>query len=413
MTTRVAITGIGMVTPVGNDTASTWAALREGCSGIKPITGFDTSRHDVKIAGEVKDFDPLNYMDRKEVRRTERFIHFAIAAARQAVADAGLDIAPITDEVGVVIGSGSGGLGVLEEQFHVLFERGADRVSPLFITQMVCDMAAGHVSMALGARGPNFATVSACATGANAIGEAYEIIKRGDARAMLAGGTEAGITPMTLAAFGQMHALSTRNDEPTRASRPFDNRRNGFVMGEGAGIVILEDLDHARARGAPIYAEVLGYASTADAHHITEPAPGGAGLARALRRALKKADVAPERVGYINAHGTSTRFNDRDETAAIRTVFGEHAYRLAVSSTKSMTGHLMGAAGGVEIAFTALALRDGVLPPTINYEEPDPDCDLDYVPNRARTAQIEVALSNSMGFGGHNAVVVLARPGAA
>jgi 3-oxoacyl-[acyl-carrier-protein] synthase II len=291
----------------------------------------------------------------------------------------------------------------------VLFERGPDRVSPFFITMMVADMAAGNVSMMLGARGPNFATVSACATGANAIGESFEIIRRGDARAMIAGGCEAGSTPMTLAAFTSMHALSRRNDEPQRASRPFDAERDGFVIGEGAGIVVLEDLELARERGAHVYAEILGYASTSDAHHITEPAPGGAGLARALRRALMKANVKPEQVDYINAHGTSTMYNDRDETAAIKSVFGPHAYKLAVSSTKSMTGHLMGAAGGVEIAVTALALHDGILPPTINYEHPDPACDLDYVPNTARRADIKIALSNSMGFGGHNAVVVLGK----
>ena len=409
MTARVAITGIGMVTPLGNDTATSWAALRAGRSGIGPITRFDTSQHDVKIAGATKDFDPLVYMDRKDARRTERFIHYAMAASRQAVDDSGLDVASIPDDVGVIMGSGSGGLQILEDQFHVLFERGPDRISPLFITQMVPDMASGYLSMTFGARGPNFCTVSACATGAHAIGESYEMIKRGDARAMIAGGTEAGITSMTLAAFDSMHALSTRNDEPERASRPFDNLRDGFVMGEGAGVLVLEDLDLARQRGAHIYAEVLGYAATSDAHHITEPAPGGAGLARALRRALKKAELEPEAVGYINAHGTSTRFNDRDETQAIKSVFGDHAYKLAVSSTKSMTGHLMGAAGGVEIAVTALALRDGVLPPTINYEVPDPECDLDYVPNAARETPIRVALSNSMGFGGHNAVVVLGK----
>jgi 3-oxoacyl-[acyl-carrier-protein] synthase II len=313
------------------------------------------------------------------------------------------------DDVGVVIGSGSGGLTTLDNQFRVLFERGPDRVSPFFITMMVADMAAGNVSMMLGARGPNFATVSACATGANAIGESFEIIRRGDARAMIAGGCEAGSTPMTLAAFTSMHALSRRNDEPQRASRPFDAERDGFVIGEGAGIVVLEDLELARERGAHVYAEILGYASTSDAHHITEPAPGGAGLARALRRALMKANVKPEQVDYINAHGTSTMYNDRDETAAIKSVFGPHAYKLAVSSTKSMTGHLMGAAGGVEIAVTALALHDGILPPTINYEHPDPACDLDYVPNTARRADIKIALSNSMGFGGHNAVVVLGK----
>jgi 3-oxoacyl-[acyl-carrier-protein] synthase II len=401
---------MGMVTPLGNDVASSWEALLQGRSGVGTVASFDPSQHDVRIAAEARDFDPLAYLDRKDMRRTERFIHFAAAAAQQAVADSGLEIAPIADEVGVVIGSGSGGLHALEDQFHVLFERGADRISPFFITQMVADMACGFVSMSMGARGPNFATVSACATGANAIGEAYETIKRGDAVAMIAGGTEAGITPMTLAAFASMHALSRRNDDPERASRPFDAERDGFVMGEGAGVVVLEELEHARARGATIYAEVLGYASTSDAHHITDPAPGGAGLARALRRALKKAELAPERVDYINAHGTSTKPNDRQETAAIKSVFGEHASKLAISSTKSMTGHLMGAAGGIEIVITALALRDGMLPPTINYEHPDPECDLDYVPNMARKRAIRVALSNSMGFGGHNAVVILGKP---
>jgi 3-oxoacyl-[acyl-carrier-protein] synthase II len=410
MTIRVAITGVGMLTPVGNDTESSWRALCAGTSGAAPITKFDPSQHDVRIAGELKGFDPLQYMDRKEVRRTEPFIHYALSASKQALNDSGLDIPAIADEVGVIVGSGSGGLAVLESQFHVLFEKGADRLNPFFITQMVPDMATGYISMALGARGPNFATVSACATGANAIGEAYEIIRRGDAKAMIAGGAEAGITAMTVAAFDNMHALTTRNDDPTRASRPFDDERDGFLIGEGAGIVILEDLEHARARGARIYAEVLGYAATSDAHHITEPAPGGAGLARALRRALKKADLRPEQVEYINAHGTSTRYNDRDETAAIKSTFGDHAYKLAVSSTKSMTGHLMGAAGGVEIGITALALRDGLLPPTINYEHPDPECDLDYIPNTARRQDITVALSNSMGFGGHNAVVILGKP---
>ena len=410
MAARVVISGMGMVTPLGNDVASSWDALLQGRSGVSTVASFDPSQHDVRIAAEARDFDPLAYLDRKDVRRTERFIHFAAAAAQQAVADSGLEIAPIADEVGVVIGSGSGGLHALEDQFHVLFERGADRISPFFITQMVADMACCFVSMSMGARGPNFATVSACATGANAIGEAYETIKRGDAVAMIAGGTEAGITPMTLAAFASMHALSRRNDDPEHASRPFDAERDGFVMGEGAGVIVLEELEHARARGATIYAEVLGYAATSDAHHITDPAPGGAGLARALRRALKKADLAPERVDYINAHGTSTKPNDRQETAAIKSVFGEHASKLAISSTKSMTGHLMGAAGGIEIVITALALRDGMLPPTINYEHPDPDCDLDYVPNTARERDIRVALSNSMGFGGHNAVVILGKP---
>jgi 3-oxoacyl-[acyl-carrier-protein] synthase II len=407
MTQRVVITGVGLVTPVGNDTATTWKALREGQTGAGPISSFDASRHEVRIAAEVKGFDPLVFMDRKDVYRTERFIQLGWAATKQAVDDSGIDIAAMPDEVGVVLGSGAGGLHVLEEGFHTIYDKGAERLGPFVITQMVADMACGYVSLKLGARGPNFATVSACATGANAIGEASEIIRRGDAKAMIAGGTEAGITAMTVAAFGNMHALSRRNDDPAHASRPFDDERDGFLLGEGAGVVVLEELEHALARGAQIYAEVIGYAATSDAHHVTEPAPGGAGLARALRRALKKAEIAPEQVEYINAHGTSTRFNDRDETAAIKAVFGEHAKKLAVSSTKSMTGHLVGAAGGVEAGITALALRDGILPPTINYEHPDPECDLDYVPNVARKADVQVAVSNSMGFGGHNAVLVM------
>ncbi|MEO7001943.1 MAG: beta-ketoacyl-ACP synthase II [Ktedonobacterales bacterium] len=406
-TPRVVITGMGLVTPLGNDVATTWEGIRAGRSGVGPITRFDASQHEVRIAGEVKDFDATTVMDRKEARRADRFTHFAVAATRQAVNASGLDIASMPDDVGTLIGSGSGALSVLQDQFKVLFDRGPDRISPFFIPSMPADMAAGTVSMLLGARGPNFATVSACATGANAIGEAWEIIRRGDAIAMIAGGSEASVVSITVAAFATMHALSRRNDDPQGASRPFDKNRDGFVLGEGAGIVVLEELEHARARKAPIYAEIVGYAATADAHHITDPAPGGAGLARAIRRALKKADLAPEVVEYINAHGTSTQPNDRNETAAIKSVFGEHAYKLAVSSTKSMTGHMVGAAGGAEAIFTALALRDGVLPPTINYTTPDPDCDLDYVPNEMRQADIHVAVSNSMGFGGHNAVLVL------
>jgi 3-oxoacyl-[acyl-carrier-protein] synthase II len=407
MTRRAVITGIGMVTALGNDATSTWAALCAGKSGVGLITRFDASKHEVRIAAEVKDFDPLTVMDRKLARRTDRFSHFAIAAAQEALADAGLDVTPIADDVGVIVGSGSGGLYTLEEGFHSVFERPPDRFSPFFITMMPIDMAGANISMLVGARGHNYSTVSACATGAHAIGEAAEIIKRGDAEAMIAGGTEAGVTPMTLAAFASMHALSTRNDDPEHASRPFDLNRDGFVMGEGAGIVILEELEAARARGAHIYAEVIGYAGTADAHHITEPAPQGAGLARAIRRALKKADLKPEDIDYVNAHGTSTKFNDRDESAALCTVFGDYAPHLPISSTKSMTGHMMGAAGGVELAITALAIRDGIVPPTINYTTPDPECPLDYVPNEARHKVIRVAMSESMGFGGHNAVVIL------
>jgi 3-oxoacyl-[acyl-carrier-protein] synthase II len=403
------ITGIGMVTALGNDTASTWAALKEGRSGIATITEFDPAGYEVRIAGEVKGFDPSCYMEPKEIRRNDRFVQYAVAATQQAMADARFTVAGNGDDVGVVIGSGAGGLTAMTEQFRVLFDRGPDRVSPFFITQLVVNMAAGYVAIRIGARGPNFATVSACATSANAIGEAWEIIRRGDAHAMIAGGAEFAPNPVSVAAFASMHALSRRNDDPERASRPFDAERDGFVVSCGAGVLILERLDDALARGAPIYAEIVGYATTSDAHHITEPAPGGAGLARAIRRALKKAQVAPDEVDYVNAHGTSTKYNDRDETTALHTVYGEHAHRLAVSSTKSMIGHTMGAAGAIETGVTALTLKHGIITPTINYEYPDPECDLDYVPNTARKADVRVAVSESMGFGGHNAVLVLKR----
>ncbi len=409
MTVRVGITGMGLVTPLGNDVETTWKALLAGVSGAGPITKFDTSDHGVRIAAEVKDFDPLKYLDRKTARRSEVFTHYAYAAATEALKQSGLDIASMPDDVGVLVGSGSGALQMMQDQFRILLGEHPDRVSPFFITMMPTNMASGTLSMLLGARGPNFATVSACATGANAIGEAWETIRRGDATAMIAGGTEACIVSIAVASFTRMTALSTRNDDPQHASRPFDKERDGFVIGEGAGVVVLEELEHAKARGATIYAEVVGYAATSDAYHIVEPAPGGSGLVSAQRKALKKAGLAPEQIGYINAHGTSTPFNDRAETAAIKTVFGEHAYKLAVSSTKSMTGHMVGAAGGAEAIFTALALHNGILPPTINYEYPDPECDLDYVPNTARKADIEYALSNSMGFGGHNAVLALKR----
>ncbi|MFI5272215.1 MAG: beta-ketoacyl-ACP synthase II [Ktedonobacterales bacterium] len=410
MSKRVVLTGIGLVTPVGNDTPTSWKAFCEGRSGIGPITKFDASNQDVRIAGEVKGFDATPYMDRKDIRHNDQFVQYALVASKQALADAELDVSgELAEETGVIIGSGIGGLESCHEQFKILFERGPDRVSPFFITQFITDIAAGYVSIQTGAKGPNFATVSACATGANAIGESAEMIKRGDALVMIAGGSECGITPMGIASFAQMHALSRRNDDPPAASRPFDRDRNGFVVAEGSGIVILEELEHAKARGARIYAELTGYASTADAHHITEPAPGGAGLARAIRKALGKAGVNPDEVEYINAHGTSTIFNDRDESAAIHTVFGDHAYKLAVSSTKSMTGHCLGAAGGIEAAVTALSLYHGILTPTINYTTPDPACDLDYIPNTARERQVQVAISDSMGFGGHNAVLVMRR----
>jgi 3-oxoacyl-[acyl-carrier-protein] synthase II len=406
MTKRVVVTGIGLVTAVGNDTPTTWKALLEGRSGVGPITKFDASDQDVRIAAEVRGFDPTTYMDRKEIRRNDCFVHYAMAATKQALADAEFSIIEENaDDVGVIIGSGIGGLSTCHDQFKVLFERGPDRVSPFFITMFITDIAAGFVSMALGARGPNFATVSACATGANAIGEAAEMIRRGDAVAMIAGGTECGITPMGIAAFASMHALSRRNDDPERASRPFDAERDGFVVGEGAGILILEEEEYARKRGARIYCELLSYAATADAHHITEPAPEGAGLARAMQRALAKGRLGPESVDYINAHGTSTVYNDRNETAAIKTVFGPHARDVAISSTKSMIGHTLGAAGGIESGVAALAVYNDIMPPTINLTNPDPECDLDYISGAARKATVNVALSNSMGFGGHNAVL--------
>jgi 3-oxoacyl-[acyl-carrier-protein] synthase II len=410
MSRRVVITGIGLVSPVGNDTPTTWKAMQEGRSGVGPITYFDASDQDSRIAAEVRDFDPTQYIDRKEVRRNDRFVHYAVAASKQALADAEFTVTDeVADDVGVIIGSGIGGLSTCHDQFKVLFDRGPDRVSPFFITMFIVDIAAGFVSMQIGARGPNFATVSACATSANAVGEASEMIRRGDAIAMLAGGSECGVTPMGMASFASMHALSRRNDDPEHASRPFDATRDGFVMGEGSGVLLLEDEEHARKRGARIYAEIVGYASTADAYHITEPAPQGEGLARAIKRALAKAQLAPEDVDYVNAHGTGTLYNDRNETAALKTVFGDHARKLAVSSTKSMIGHTLGAAGGIETAVTALTLHSGVITPTINYAHPDPDCDLDYVPNEAREAKVNVAISNSMGFGGHNAVVALRR----
>ncbi len=407
MATRVVVTGIGLVTCLGNDTASTWANILAGKSGIKPIASFDTTAHKVTIAGEVRGLDVTRYMDRKEQRRNDIVVTFAVKAAMEALDQSGLDVRAHQDDVGVIIGSGVGGLQSMHEQFEILFSKGPDRISPFFIYQQIPDAATGYVAIMTGARGPNYAIVSACASAANSIGEAYEIIRRGDARAMIAGGAEHAITPIGIASFANMQALSRRNAEPELASRPFDAERDGFVMGEGAGILILEDLELAQARGATILGEITGYGASADAYHITEPAPGGIGLQLAIRRAMEKSGMKPTDVQYINAHGTSTPLNDRTETAAIKAYFGDHAYRLAMSSTKSMIGHTLGAAGGIEAAVTLLALREGILPPTINLEHPDPDCDLDYVPNVARKASIDFALSNNMGFGGHNAVLAL------
>ena len=410
MAERVVVTGMGAITPLGLDVTSTWKSLVEGRSGVGPITSFDASDLPTRIAAEVREFDPTNYLNPKEARRMDRVVQLGLAALKEAVHDAGLTITPeIADEVGVVMASGIGGIGTLVEQIEVMRVKGPDRVSPFLVPMMIIDLLPGHASIVTGARGPNFSIVSACATSAHCIGEAFEIIRRGDAVAVLAGGSEAGIVPIGVAGFCASRALSTRNDEPERASRPFDAQRDGFVMGEGAGVLVLESLSFARSRGARIYAEVVGYGATGDAHHITAPAEGGEGLARAIRRALQKADLGPEDVDYVNAHGTSTPHGDKMETLALKSVFGDRAVRIPVSSTKSMTGHLMGAAGAVESIVCVKAIVEGVIPPTINYEHPDPECDLDYVPNVARRQTVRVALNNSLGFGGHNCSLVFAR----
>jgi len=407
---RVVVTGLGLITSLGNDLASSWEALCQGKSGVAETTNFDTSEFRIHFGAEVKNFDPLLYMDRKEVRRNDPYEQIAIATTKQALAQAGLQITEENgDDIGVYIGSGIGGLITMHDQFKVLYSKGPDRISPFFINMMIVDGAPGIVSILTGAKGPNIAMVSACATSANTIGEAWETIRRGDAKAMIAGGAEKGITPIAMAAFDNMHALSRRNDDPQGACRPFDATRDGFVMGEGSAMMILEDLDFARARGARILAELVGYAATGDAYHVTEPAPEGAGLVRAMRRALQKAGLRPDQVDYINAHGTSTPYNDRTETQAIKACFGDHAYRLAVSSTKSMTGHTLGAAGAVESVISVMSILTGVIAPTINLHHPDPECDLDYVPNQARQATVNFAMTNSMGFGGHNACLIFKR----
>jgi 3-oxoacyl-[acyl-carrier-protein] synthase II len=402
---RVAVTGLGAVTPIGNDAPSTWRAACAGESGVDFISQFDADGFPVRIAAEVKDFDPLAAASAKEARKLNRNVLLALAAAREAVADAGLDgFDP--DRVGIVLGSAIGGVGGILEQSEVFRERGPDRVSPNFLPNVLVDSASGQLAISLGIRGPNYAVVSACATGSHAVGEAAELIKRGDVDAVLAGGTEAALLPLILAGFCAMRGLVAEDVDPKLASRPFDATRAGFVMGEGAGVLVLEDLDSARARGAAIYAEVLGYGASNDAHHMAQPEPEATGVATMMRASLRRAGVEPERVGYINAHGTSTPQGDLAETRAIKAVFGEHAYRLAVSSTKSVMGHTFGAAGAIEAMMCVLALRDGVLPPTINYRNPDPDCDLDYVPNEAREVRVDVALSNAMGLGGHNGCVL-------
>ncbi|NNV07732.1 beta-ketoacyl-ACP synthase II [Geobacillus sp. C56-T2] len=403
---RVVVTGLGAVTPLGNDVETTWKNIVAGQSGIDIVTRVNPDDFPAKVAAEVKDFDPSLFVDRREARKMDRFTQFAVAAALMAVKDAQLEINEQNAErIGVWIGSGIGGMETFEQQFEIFQQRGYRRVSPFFVPMMIPDMAAGQVSILLGTKGINSCTVTACATGANSIGDAFKVIQRGDADVMIAGGTEAPITKMSFAGFCANTALST-NPDPKTASRPFDKHRDGFVMGEGAGIVVLEELEHALRRGAKIYAEIVGYGATADAYHITAPAPGGEGGVRAMRQALQDAGLKPEDIDYINAHGTSTEYNDKYETAAIKEVFGDHAYRLAVSSTKSMTGHLLGATGAVEAIFSVLAIRDGVIPPTINYETPDPECDLDYVPNEARKQEVRAVLSNSFGFGGHNATLI-------
>ena len=405
---RVVITGVGAVTPLGNTAEEFWAGLLEGRSGIGPITRFDTTGYPTRIAGEVQGFEPLNYIDKKEARKLDPFLKYAIACAVMAVEDAGLDVGKVDGaRFGVLVGSGIGGIETLLDSHEVLRTKGPDRVSPFFIPMLIINMASGLISMRFGAKGPNSSVVTACASGNHAIGDAMKIIERGDADVMIAGGAEAIIVPLTIAGFCQMKAMSTRNDEPTKASRPFDAGRDGFVCGEGGGLVVLESLEHASQREARIYAEVVGYGMTSDAHHMTAPDPEGDGAARAMAGALSDAGLDPTAVSYINAHGTSTPYNDKFETIAIKRVFGDHAYRLAVSSTKSMTGHLLGAAGGIEAIATALAIQHGILPPTVNYETPDPDCDLDYVPNQARKQEIEVALTNAFGFGGTNATLAL------
>ena len=411
MNRRVAITGVGVVSPIGTGVQAFWNALMEGRSGVRRIATFDPSAFDCQIAAEVTDFDPTAYMDRKEIRRNDRFVHFAVAATRMALEDSRFAITPQTaDQIGVIIGTGIGGARTWEDAHQTLLERGPGKVSPFFVPMMIINMASGIVSILVGARGPNFSVVSACATGGHAIGEAFRLVQRGDVTAMICGGTEAGVTPLSLAGFCTMKAMSTRNDEPERAMRPFDANRDGFVMGEGAGILVLEDWEHAERRGARIYAEMSGYGMSADAYHITQPDPEGEGAARAMRLAIQDAGLTPPQIGYINAHGTSTPYNDKFETLAIKRVFGDHARQVPVSSTKSMTAHLLGAAGGVELIASILTLERQVLPPTINYEVPDPDCDLDYVPNVPRPARVDAAMSNAFGFGGHNATLVVRRP---
>lgn len=400
---RVVVTGLGAITPLGNTVKEYWQGLLQGRSGIGPITLFDASGMDCRIAGEVKGFDPCDYLERKQAKRMDRFAQFAVCASQQAIADSGLEINELNaTEIGVLIGSGVGGLKVMEDQQEIYLSRGPDRCSPFMIPMMIANMAAGLTAIHIGAKGPNSCTVTACAAGSHAVGEAFRLIQRGDAKAMICGGTEAAVTPLSIAGFSAARALSTRNEEPTRASRPFDRDRDGFVMGEGAGILLLEELEHALNRQAHIYAEIVGYGLTCDAYHMTAPMPGGKVAATAMELALKDAGLFPNQVSYINAHGTSTSANDINETLAIKQALGQQAFQVAISSTKSMTGHLLGGSGGIEAVATVMAAATDKIPPTINLENPDSACDLDYVPKYSRTQQVDVALSNSFGFGGHN-----------
>ena len=408
---RVAITGTGVATPIGIGRKAFWQGLMAGTSGVGQISHFDPSGFATTIGAELKGFSGEDYLEKKEARRTDLFIQYAVAAARMAVNDARLDVShkDRNDRIGVLVGSGIGGIQTIEKQFEVLKEKGPRRVSPFLVPMLIANMASGYISIVLGLKGPNTTVVTACATGTHAIGDAGRIIQRGDADVMLAGGTEAPFTPIAVAGFCAAKALSTRNHEPEKASRPFDGQRDGFIMGEGSGIVVLEEWEHARRRGARIYGELAGYGLTGDAYHVTAPDPEGSGAVRCMRMALKDAGVKPEEVGYINAHGTSTQYNDKIETAAIKEVFGEYAYKVPISSTKSMTGHLLGAAGGVELVAALLCMKEGIVHPTINYEDPDPECDLDYVPNRPRPHAFDYALSNSFGFGGTNACLLVKR----
>jgi 3-oxoacyl-[acyl-carrier-protein] synthase II len=410
MKRRVVVTGLGVVTPVGIGKENFWSNLCAGTSGISRVTCFNVDDYPTQIGAEIRDFDPHQFVDKKEARRMDRFGHFAVAAAKLAVADAGLNMDALDRErAGVSVGSGIGGIITIEDQIAVLNEKGPRRISPFFVPMLIANMASGYISIEFGLKGPNTTIVTACATGTHSIGEAMKTIQLGAADVMLAGGTEAAFSPIAFAGFCAMRAMSTRNDDPLRASRPFDRDRDGFVMGEGAGVVVLESLEHALARGATIYAEVAGYGLSADAYHITAPDPDGSGARRCMGMALADADLSPQEMDYINAHGTSTDLNDKTESAAIKAVFGEHAYQLAISSTKSMTGHLLGAAGGVEAVVCALAIERGMIPPTVNYENPDPDCDLDYTPNTPARRDVKVAMSNSFGFGGTNASIILRR----